>query len=255
MDKWNRKAIILLASGSVFAQALAPANAETPKPAAAPIGTIPFIGGDKARIDAIKRLPGSDISIVESAGSTYFLSANGRYALRGEAWDLWNAKPIHSVTEATRVAGHIDLDHMGLNIGDLTHFDYGTGKRDVVVFLDPRCPHCKATLRQMNALAQDYRFRIVPVPVLGRKSQVLMKHMGCSPAAARDKVTKALMNDAYDTLPAEEPNCDLAPLQRVLVTAQIIGIRGVPYLIAPDGRISEGEPAGELKAWLEQSGD
>jgi len=251
----NWKWIVILALGAMSAAGFVQAAQTATKPPSLTVGAIPFIGGDKARIDAIKRLPGSDISVVESGGTVFFLSSNGRYALRGEAWDLWNAKPIRSVTEATRVAGHIDLDHMGLNIGDLTHFDYGTGKRDVVVFLDPRCPHCKATLRQMKALAQDYRFRIVPVPVLGRKSQVLMKHMGCVPAAARDKVTKALMNDAYDTLPAEDPNCDLAPLQRVLVTAQIIGIRGVPYLIAPDGRISEGEPSGGLKAWLEQSGD
>jgi len=255
MDKWNWKAIILLALGSVLAQAIAPANAETPKPPSLTVGAIPFIGGDKARIDAIKRLPGSDISIVESAGSTFFLSSNGRYALRGEAWDLWNAKPIRSVTEATSVAGHIDLNRMGLKIADLTHFDYGTGKRDVVIFLDPRCPHCKATIKQMAALSGDYRFRIVPVPVLGKESQALMKHMGCVPASGRDKVTKALLDDAYDTLPAEDPNCDLAPLQRVLVTAQIIGIRGVPDLIAPDGRISEGEPSGGLKTWLEQSGD
>jgi thiol:disulfide interchange protein DsbC len=34
------------------------------------------------------------------------------------------------------------------------------------------------------------------------------------------------------------------------VTARLLGIPGVPYLIAPDGRLKQGAPA-DLKAWLE----
>jgi hypothetical protein len=41
-----------------------------------------------------------------------------------------------------------------------------------------------------------------------------------------------------------------APAQRALVTARLLGIRGVPYLIAPDGRLQQGVPA-DLEAWLE----
>ncbi len=39
-------------------------------------------------------------------------------------------------------------------------------------------------------------------------------------------------------------------MQRTLVTAQILGIQGVPFIVANDGRISRGRPY-DLSAWLE----
>ena len=47
-----------------------------------------------------------------------------------------------------------------------------------------------------------------------------------------------------------EGTCGQASAQRALVTAQLLGIAGVPYLIAPDGRLQQGVPA-DLEAWLE----
>jgi len=34
------------------------------------------------------------------------------------------------------------------------------------------------------------------------------------------------------------------------VTARLLGIRGLPYLIAPDGRLQQGVPD-DLETWLE----
>ena len=53
-----------------------------------------------------------------------------------------------------------------------------------------------------------------------------------------------------DQLPVPDGSCGQVPAQRALVTAQLLGIAGVPYLIAPDGRLQQGVPA-ELDAWLE----
>ncbi len=233
------------------------AAARAPAPAA-----IPFVGGGRARIDAVRRLPGSGLSVVESAGTVFFLTANGRYALRGEAWDLWNRRPIRSVADAAAVAGRIDLAAMGLEVEALAHLDLGSGRRDVVAFLDPRCRRCREVLAEMKALAEKepgpagYRFRIVPLPVMGSESQALVKRLGCLGPEEREAGLAALLAGRYEGLAPERPGCDLGALQRTLITAQLLGIRAVPYLIAPDGRIAEGRLApGGLRAWLEGGGD
>ncbi|MCA2453739.1 DsbC family protein, partial [Vibrio alginolyticus] len=48
----------------------------------------------------------------------------------------------------------------------------------------------------------------------------------------------------------QDDACNLEPMQRTLVTAQILGIQGVPFIVANDGRISRGRPY-DLSAWLE----
>jgi len=52
------------------------------------------------------------------------------------------------------------------------------------------------------------------------------------------------------TLPSEiDSKCDREPVQRAMVTAKLFGIDGVPFLIAPDGRIFKGAPD-SLTDWL-----
>ncbi len=59
------------------------------------------------------------------------------------------------------------------------------------------------------------------------------------------------MHQAYETLPSEiDSKCDREPVQRAMVTAKLFGIDGVPFLIAPDGRIFKGAPD-SLADWLE----
>ena len=60
----------------------------------------------------------------------------------------------------------------------------------------------------------------------------------------------ALLADTVDQLPEPNGSCGQVSAQRALVTAQLLGIAGVPFLIAPDGRLHQGVPA-DLEAWLE----
>jgi thiol:disulfide interchange protein DsbC len=99
-------------------------------------------------------------------------------------------------------------------------------------------------------LAERYRFRLVPLPVLGPDSEAAVVRLAClaeqDPSAARD----ALLAETFEQIPAPTGTFGQAPVQRALVTAQLLGIAGVPYLIAPDGRLQQGVPE-ELEAWLE----
>ena len=198
----------------------------------------------------MQRLPVAGMQMVEAGERVLFVSANGRYVFTGPAWDLWHGAKLETLDEAARLAERIDLKRLGLDPAALGALDLGTGERDVVVFVDPRCPHCRRLMDQLPTLAERYRFRLVPLPVLGPESEAAVVRLAClaeqDPSAARD----ALLAETVDQLPAPTGTCGQAPVQRALVTAQLLGLAGVPYLIAPDGRLEQGVPE-DLEAWLE----
>ncbi|MGE0383523.1 MAG: DsbC family protein [Gammaproteobacteria bacterium] len=202
------------------------------------------------QIESVKRLPVSGLQMVRTtAGSHLFLSANGRFVLKGELYDLWNRAPIRTIDDAERFADRVDLARMGLSIDDLQPLVVGHGSETVVVFVDPHCPYCQAVLRAAAALEDRYTFKIVLVPVLGPQSQQVVRQMGCLPAAQRADLVQRLRAEGLGDLPAAPADCDLAPIQRAMVSAQLLGVDAVPFLIAPDGRIRKGRPD-DLAAWL-----
>ncbi len=214
--------------------------------AQAPTGIRELLRG----IRGMQRLPVAGVQMVEAGERVLFVSDNGRYVFTGPAWDLWHGAKLETLEAGTRLASRVDLKRLGLDPTGLGALDLGNGSSEVVVFVDPRCPHCRRLLEMLPALAGRYRFRLVPLPVLGPDSETAVVRLNClaerDPTAARE----ALLAGNADQLPAPEGTCGQAPAQRALVTAQLLGIAGVPYLIAPDGRLQQGVPA-NLEAWLE----
>jgi thiol:disulfide interchange protein DsbC len=229
--------------------AVAAENDSAPVSAQAPTAIRELLRG----IRGMQRLPVAGVQMVEAGGRVLFVSDNGRYVFTGPAWDLWHGAKLETLEAATRLASRIDLKRLGLDPAALGALDLGNGEGEVVVFVDPRCPHCRRLFDLLPMLAERYHFRLVPLPVLGPDSETAVVRLNClaerDPAAARE----ALLAGNADQLPAPEGTCGQAPAQRALVTAQLLGIAGVPYLIAPDGRLQQGVPA-NLDAWLEGKG-
>jgi thiol:disulfide interchange protein DsbC len=217
--------------------------------AQAPTGIRELLRG----IRGMQRLPVAGVQMVEAGERVLFVSDNGRYVFTGPAWDLWHGAKLETLEAGTRLAARIDLKRLGLDPAALGALDLGSGEREVVVFVDPRCPYCRRLLEQLPAFTEQYRFRLVPLPVLGPESETAVVRLNClaerDPAAARE----ALLAGSADQLPKPEGTCGQAPAQRALVTAQLLGLAAVPYLIAPDGRLQQGVPA-NLEAWLEDKG-
>ncbi len=205
----------------------------------------------KARIEGMKALPINGLQMVKAGGKTFFMSNNGRFVITGTLMDVWNRVAVTDLDQVDQIASRIDLAKMKLKIDDLGPVTYGTGREQVVVFVDPRCPYCAKVQKQMEGLKDRYTFKLVSVPVLGPESQNLVTRIGCLlQTKDKDKARDTLMHQAYDALPAEvDPKCNREPVQRALVTAHLFGIEAVPFLIAPDGRTFKGAPD-SLADWL-----
>lgn len=198
-------------------------------------------------IEDIVTLPIKGMRAVQSNGQTVFVSDNGRFVFTGQLYDLWYKKPLDTLAEMRKVVDRIDLKRMGLDIDTLNTVSLGVGPKQVVVFVDPRCHYCHALMNDAQALVKQYTFKLVAIPVLGEESNRLAKAMSC--AKNKKQALKALANQTLDKLPTQSA-CSTEQYDRTLLAAQLMNIEGVPYVIAPNGRISYGRPL-NLKAWLE----
>ncbi len=203
-------------------------------------------------IEQMATIPSGDLKVIESKGELLFMGGNGRFIIKGGVlYDAWNRKALRSVSDVNYSANRVDLGTMKIDIADFRPLSFGTGEKHVTVFVDPRCPWCAklmGIIRDIPRLRDEYTFDLLAIPVLGEDSQALVRQLGCAKdrSAARD----ALMQEAYKAPLTQVEPCDLAPLQKTLVFAQLLGVNGVPYVIAHDGRIQRGMPA-DLVAWLE----
>jgi thiol:disulfide interchange protein DsbC len=199
------------------------------------------IRGVLKELEGRKRLPLSGLSLVEVKDRLVLVSDTGRFAVVGDfrLLDLWSGADIKTLADADKI-DRLDLKRIGIKPADLTQFEYGQGKHHVTVFVDPWCAHCHDLIGQMAPLLDQYTFHLVAVPVLGDKSVPAAKQLACEPDKA--KALRALLDQNYGGLPAPATlgGCDLGTLQKTLITARLLGIDGVPYLILPSTRTRRG---------------
>lgn len=202
------------------------------------------------------KLPGADLILVQSGNLTYLTTPNARYLIRGQLYDTWNGRFIQNVSEAKALGDKIQLSRIPINIDrDLKPFYLGQGKENVVAFIDPHCPYCHKLLKQMEALGKDYRFTLILIPALGDRSAQTIRLLRCgTPEKDRNQqVVSRLIRAEYQGLEDAE-DCDLEPFLKSAILARILGIQGVPFLIAPDGRVLRGYVE-DLKGFLEEKKD
>ncbi len=118
-------------------------------------------------IEDIVTLPIKGIRAVQSNGQTVFLSDNGRFVFTGQLYDLWYKKPLSTLADMREVSDRIDLKRMGLDIDTLNTVSLGSGPKQVVVFVDPRCHYCHALMNDAQALVKQYTFILKTVHTIG----------------------------------------------------------------------------------------
>lgn len=201
-------------------------------------------------VKATERLPISGLSAVETdALGIVFMSSNGRFVLRGELWDLWSGRKLDTMAAIRDAASKLDMSRLPLSAADLGAMTYGNGAKRVQIWVDPKCPYCHQLLGQIGPFTTDHTFEIYVVPLLGRDSQELTRRISCATdqGAALSALTGGKVAEMRALTAAT--GCSVEPIQKRMVTAQMLGITGVPVIVAPDGRVNRGLPP-DLAAFL-----
>lgn len=195
-------------------------------------------------------IPGGEWRAVRVTGSTdlYFISGNGRWVVKGRAHDLWAGRDLADFEAVRASTRTVALQGLARLWDDLEPITFGRGETEIVVFADPACLHCEALIHDLRRFEAGYRFLVLQIPLMGPESGRTVQALHC--AEDEDVARTALLAGERGLGLAQRPGCDLAPLQRRLVTAQLIGLRGVPFMVhTGDGRFVEGRPD-DLGRWL-----
>ncbi len=127
-------------------------------------------------VDEVKRLPVTGMSMIDADKKTFLITDNGHFVVAGnfKLVDMWQGKIIGSV-EDTKGIDKVDLRKIGLSPDELSTFTIGTGKKEVVIFVDPQCNYCHDLISQLEALGKEYVFKLVLIPVLGKESAEIIE--------------------------------------------------------------------------------
>jgi thiol:disulfide interchange protein DsbC len=252
IDRFNRTVVLPMLWAVTVSPVLQAADVPTVPAASIAAGLLSI------KIDGMQDLPITGLKMVKTGDKTVFISNNGRFALTGgKLMDVWTQQEIKDLPDIDRIANRIDLSKMKLAIDDLGPVTVGHGKQTVLIFIDPRCPYCGKVMKDLQALQDQYTFKLVMVPILGQESQNTVVQLACQ-LSGKDKpakesvasVRERLLKQDFIGLPTDNPaGCNKEPLQKAVVTAKLFGLPGVPFLIAPDGRTHSGAPE-DLAVWL-----
>lgn len=201
----------------------------------------------KTQVDAAVKLPVQGMHMIEAGGKTLFVSDNGRIVIVGKIYDMWNNVELKGVGDVDKYAMKIDIGKLGVNLDELKPIVIGNGKLEVVVFVDPNCPHCHKILQNAIRLKQ-YTFKFIPLPLLGPDSVEKVRKGLCH--ADKVAVSKALVDNQWEKIPVGEANCGQLPAEKSIILARILGVTSIPFSIAPDGTIYQGVPK-DYTAWLD----
>lgn len=204
-------------------------------------------------VDEVKRLPVTGLSMIKAGDKLFLMTDNGHFVVAGnfKLVDMWQGKVIQSVAD-TKDIDKVDLRKIGIKPEELSSFSIGTGKKEVVIFIDPQCNYCHDLLAQLEPLSKSYTFKLILIPVLGKESAEITKKLICN--KDKEQSLRALIAKDYSALPAlvrKEDACDLKPLQKAVVATKLLDIQGVPFIFLPSHNTFRGG-AKSFKALLEK---
>ncbi len=176
-----------------------------------------------------------------------YLSADGRYMLRGDLVDLDTQRNF--TEEARRVARADAIGALGES--SMIVFAPDTVKHTVTVFTDVDCPYCARMHQQMadyNGLGIEVRYAAFPRAGVSSPTYDKMVSVWCA-ADQRTAMTDAKMGTSIEML-----SCD-NPVREHYETGQGIGVTGTPAIVLESGEIVPGYvPPQELARRLDERG-
>lgn len=157
-----------------------------------------------------------------------YMSADGRYVLRGDLLDLEEQR---NVTENVRSQSRRE-QLAALSKADMIRFSNGNAEHVIHVFTDVDCGYCRKLHQDVSYLTEhgvEVRYLAYPRAGLDSDTFETMEAVWCS----SDR--QAALTDAKSGKEIKAPDCD-NPVAAQYRTGQHLGIRGTPAIFLESGR-------------------
>lgn len=177
---------------------------------------------------------------ISNDGELEYISSNGRYAFQGTLFDVWHFEEINTPEELLRSVNFLFFDNLEVDIEDLNTLSIHSKNPEaakVVAFVDPDSASSRQLVSLAKNLSDEYTFHFVIFPAFGESSIPAVLRAACA-----ENYEHALNSLEVGALAEEPINKDCRPerLGNTLVAVEMMGIDGVPFIVAPNGRISRG---------------
>jgi len=195
------------------------------------------------KLDEIVQLPAGGLILARHDDKLMIMSANGRFLVQGGTiFDMWNkGVAITSIQQGKDLAQRVNINSMNLDLDELFSFKFGSkGKDRIVVFVDPVTEQSRKMLEEV-ASVKSYAVTVVVAPLINKKSLKLAQRLACLRDKDKQAAREALVSGNFAFLPKKH-TCGVSQMQKTLITTQMLGVTGLPFVIAPDGRTFMGRP-------------
>lgn len=238
-------ALVVTASLSVPAVAQSPA-APAPADATAQVRSAveAWLQG-RYKVDAVRRTPVAGIWEVQIGTDLIYVDEKAQHGfIEGQLIDL---KANRNLTQE-RVDELTAVRFKDLPLQMAIKQVNGKGTRQLAVFEDPNCGHCR-TLRRVLMTVPDVTIYTFPLPILAADSAQKAKQAWC--ASDRVKAWNELMLNGK--VPDNKGTCD-TPVEQLSELGRKLKITGTPTIFFANGkRLPGGVPADRLLKLLEEN--
>lgn len=182
-------------------------------------------------VDSLRPTPIEGLFEVVSGTKVHYLSADGRYLVRGSLIDLQEERDL--TTERREGLVHDAVEAVGEDRMVIFEPKQGAAEYTITVFTDTSCQYCQRLHEDMLQLMEEQpvrvRYLLYPRAGPGSPAADTLRDVWCAsdPQAA---MTAAKRNEE---VPARAEDCD-TPLEAHYALGQRIGISGTPYVVIGD---------------------
>jgi thiol:disulfide interchange protein DsbC len=231
----------------VATTAFAAEPAKDPKPAADP-DPVKVIASKLPGIDegSIKATPVPDLYEVGYGTNIAYVSADGRYLLRGDLVDL---DTDVNLTEQRRNKARVEqLASLGEDKMIIFGPEPKDAKYEITVFTDVDCGYCRklhSEVPQLNQMGVRVRYLFYPRTGPNTASWQKAEDVWCAP----DR--NAALTAAKSGRNIETADCGPTPVSEEWQMGQAFGVRGTPAIVTSEGALIAGYlPPAQLVARL-----
>lgn len=195
--------------------------------------------------DSIILSPVTGLYEVIIGAKVLYLSADGRFLIEGDMFDLLSMK---NVTESKRTTGRLKAVQ-AIAEDSMIVFRPEKVNHVVKVFTDIDCGYCRKLHREMDKyMAEGIEIRYMAYPRSGKNTPSYFKAVGVW--CADDK--KKAMTEAKNGGKVPESKSCKHPVDEHMAVADVVGVTGTPTLVFEDGRVIPGYlPAKRLVGFLD----